>query len=54
MPLIFLMLCILRLEMLLVGAKINNKKRLITTEIKNGDQVEILTSQNIVSLILNG
>jgi GTP pyrophosphokinase len=29
-----------------VGAKINNKKRLITTEIKNGDQVEILTSQN--------
>jgi GTP pyrophosphokinase len=29
-----------------VGAKINNKKRLITTEIKNGDQVEILTSKN--------
>ena len=29
-----------------VGAKINNKKRLITTEINNGDQVEILTSQN--------
>ena len=32
-----------------VGAKINNKKRLITTEIKNGDQVEILTSQNILN-----
>jgi GTP pyrophosphokinase len=29
-----------------VGAKINNKNRLITTEIKNGDQVEILTSKN--------
>jgi GTP pyrophosphokinase len=29
-----------------VGAKINNKKRLITTELKNGDQVEILTSKN--------
>jgi GTP pyrophosphokinase len=29
-----------------VGAIINNKKRLITTEIKNGDQVEILTSKN--------
>jgi GTP pyrophosphokinase len=29
-----------------VGAKINNKKRLITTEINNGDQVEILTSKN--------
>ena len=29
-----------------VGVKINNKNRLITTEIKNGDQVEILTSKN--------
>ncbi|MDC3072297.1 bifunctional (p)ppGpp synthetase/guanosine-3',5'-bis(diphosphate) 3'-pyrophosphohydrolase, partial [bacterium] len=29
-----------------VGTKINNKNRLITTEIKNGDQVEILTSKN--------
>merc|ERR1711991_332203 len=29
-----------------VGAKINNKNRLLTTEIKNGDQVEILTSKN--------
>ena len=29
-----------------VGAKINNKNRMITTEIKNGDQVEILTSKN--------
>ena len=29
-----------------VGAKINNKNRLITTEIKNGDQVEILTSKS--------
>ncbi len=29
-----------------VGAKINKKNRLITTEIKNGDQVEILTSKN--------
>ncbi len=29
-----------------VGVKINNKNRLITTEIKNGDQVEILTSEN--------
>ncbi|MDC0228053.1 bifunctional (p)ppGpp synthetase/guanosine-3',5'-bis(diphosphate) 3'-pyrophosphohydrolase [Alphaproteobacteria bacterium] len=29
-----------------VGAKINNKNRLITTEINNGDQVEILTSKN--------
>ena len=28
-----------------VGAKINNKNRLITTEIKNGDQIEILTSK---------
>ena len=30
-----------------VGAKINNKNRLITTEIKNGDQVEILTSKSV-------
>ena len=29
-----------------VGVKINNKNRLMTTEIKNGDQVEILTSKN--------
>ncbi len=29
-----------------VGVKINKKNRLITTEIKNGDQVEILTSKN--------
>ena len=29
-----------------VGVKINNKNRLMTTEIKNGDQVEILTSKS--------
>ena len=29
-----------------VGAKINNKTRLITTELNNGDQVEILISEN--------
>ncbi len=29
-----------------VGAKINNKTRLITTEVHNGDQVEILISEN--------
>ncbi len=29
-----------------VGAKINNKNRLMTTELQNGDQVEILTSKN--------
>ena len=29
-----------------VGAKINNKVRLLTSELKNGDQVKILTSSN--------
>ncbi len=29
-----------------VGAKINNKVRLLTSELKNGDQVQILTSSN--------
>ena len=33
--------------------KTNNKNRLITTEIKNGDQVEILTSK-MVFQIQNG
>ncbi len=29
-----------------VGVKINNKTRLITTELNNGDQVKVLTSEN--------